>query len=127
MIVNIYNKKNNNLVCSADILFSPGTLLVKECDNISAIELENLLMNKARFKDSLEMDDIVLKKLGLEKRKREFGRMSEACVLYAMLCNFETDDEYVLFPQEDEVLSMIAYGSEYSNIYLWRKNNDINA
>ena len=45
------------------------------------------------MKLNVDPEDIILKKLGLTKRKYEFGRMTEARVLYAALNNFKTNKD----------------------------------
>ena len=67
------------------------------------------------------MDEIVLKELDLYEKKHLFGRMNEACVLRAMLKNFEIkNSDIIFFPKEDKLISFQLYDSRYSNIYIWR-------
>lgn len=83
-------------------------------------------MDRTTLPISLETDIKILKKLNLIKRKNEFGRMNEACVLYALLNNFSKDtDNLKLYPLKDEIISMINYDYRYSNIYLLKKRDNI--
>ena len=66
-------------------------LIVKQCNNYDSKDLEELLEARSAIPSKIEMDDIILKKLGLTKY--EFGRMTEARVLYAALNNFKTNKD----------------------------------
>lgn len=71
-------------------------LIVKQCNNYDSKDLEELLEARSAIPSKIEMDDIIfiiLKKIGLTKRKYEFGRMTEARVLYAALNNFKTNKD----------------------------------
>lgn len=68
-------------------------LIVKQCNNYDSKDLEELLEARSAIPSKIEMDDIILKKLGLTKRKYEFGRMTEVRVLYAALNNFKTNKD----------------------------------
>ncbi len=47
--------------------------------------------------------------------------MSEACVLYAILQNFKIkDDDYSIYPMQDEIVFMGYIYPEYENIYDWK-------
>lgn len=129
MNVRLIDKKENKTICTADILFGLDVLIVEQCQGMKIEELQNWLEERVKIRNyTYEMDDIILKKLNLYHKKHLFGRMDEACVLYAMLTNFEDkNDNLALFPQKDEFVCMIAYNPNYSNLYLWRTYHDINA
>lgn len=133
MKIEVFDKKEQKQLYIADVWFGLDVLNVNNyidlCKNPDIKNIEDFtlfLQRRAEFKDSYEMDDIILEKLELSNRKNEFGRMSVACVLYAMLCNFEKDtDNIAVYPLQTELVSMIAYDVSYSNIYLWKCRNQI--
>lgn len=128
MKIQLIDKKENKIICTADVSFGLDTLIVNECKGMDREQFENWLLDRASFRDSYEMDEIVLKKLNLYRKKYLFGRMSEACVLYAMLCNFEKEeDNFAVYPLHDELFSMFAFDSNYTNLYLWRACHVANA
>lgn len=118
-----WDKKEKKILYESDILFGLGEVIVEKVysDTISETELEKELLKRAYFENSYEMDEIVLKELDLYEKKHLFGRMNEACVLRAMLKNFEIENsDIIFFPKEDKLISFQLYDSRYSNIYLWR-------
>ena len=127
MNIEIYDNKNNIQLYTADITFGLNVLIVNKSNNIDKEKLQYFLSNRAEYPISTEMDLKILKKLNLLARKNEFGRMNEACVLYALLNNFSKDtDNLKLYPLKDEIISMINYDYRYSNIYLLKKRDNIN-
>ena len=109
MWVKLINKQTKDVLCTADISFGLDVLCVNKCDKLKVSELESFLQNRAEFRDSFEMDEIVLNELGLGYKKHLFGRMSEACVLYAMLTNFKKEeDDLAIYPIENEFVIMSA-------------------
>lgn len=129
MQVMLVNKKEKKIICIADILFGLDVLIVESCNGMDVIKLQVLLEERAKIKNyTYEMDDIILKKLNLYHKRNQFGRMNEACVLYAMLNNFEKeDDDLALYPIRNEFVCMVVYDPNYSNLYIWRTFDDINA
>ena len=131
MKIEVYDEKKRTCLYIADVWFGLDVLIVREFTklrddlSISSVgDFTRFLQSRAEFRDSYEIDDIVLKKLNLYDKKYEFGRMSEACVLYAMLCNFKKkEDAIAIYPLQTELVSMIAYDPSYSNIYFWEKRN----
>lgn len=134
--IEIFDEKMNKYIGTAEIQFGLETLIVRECDFMSCLELESLLENRAELPRTYEVDDIVLSALGLLSRKREFGRMSEAKILYAMLNHFalldengrpdyNKDDGIRVYPLKDEIVCMFMLDRRYPGIYLWeaRKND----
>ena len=97
-------------------------LIVKQCNNYDSKDLEELLEARSAIPSKIEMDNIILKKIGLTKRKYEFGRMTETRVLYVALNNFKTSkDQIAVYPLENTTICMIALDNRYSNIYFWNK------
>lgn len=127
MLIEIYDTLNKLQLYTADITFGLDILIVNKSNDIKPDILHNFLMDRTTLPISLETDIKILKKLNLIKRKNEFGRMNEACVLYALLNNFSKDtDNLKLYPLKDEIISMINYDYRYSNIYLLKKRDNIN-
>ena len=128
MNIIVYSEMNNSILAKADVIFGLNVVIIKSCNGMSKDDLYALINRKANVIRSYEMDDVVLKTLGLYDRKREFGRMSEACMLYGIVTNFSlSGDGISIYPEKDEYISMIAEDPSYSNIYVWRKKNDLNA
>ena len=122
MLVGIYRKTTKECLGTADIDFGLDVFFIDDCRGISKSELDSFLSKRVELPCTYEIDEIVLKKLGLYKRRNEFGRMTEAKVLYAMLNYFESeDDDYCIHPIKNEIISMIGQDFRYSNIYVWRK------
>lgn len=122
MKILVVDKKDNKILYKAEALFGLDNVIIQSAYGIDPYKLEMYLIQRSKLENTYEIDDIVLEKLALKKRKYLFGRMSEACMLYAMLTNFEKDtDNIAVYPEETEVVSMIAYDNKYSNIYLWEK------
>lgn len=121
-LIEVYDHSTNQQICQAEILLGLDNLIVKQCNNYDPKDLEELLEARSAIPSKIEMDDIILKKLGLTKRKYEFGRMTEARVLYAALNNFKTNkDQIAVYPLENTTICMIALDNRYSNIYFWNK------
>lgn len=126
--------KGNILILIADATFSTDLVFINEIYQVFKKEI--LPFNPNNYKTSLESwmffrarsyytgyesDDVFLKALGLENKKYKFGRMSEACVLYTILQNFKTkDDDYSIYPMQDEIVFMGHIYPEYGNIYDWK-------
>lgn len=128
MNIIVYSEVNNSVLAKADVIFGLNVVIVRSCSEMTVPDLYTLINEKADVIHSYEMDDVVLKALGLYDRKREFGRMSEACMLYGIVTNFSlSGDGISIYPEKDECISMIAEDPRYSNIYVWRKKNDLNA
>lgn len=120
MNVKLYNKERKVLV-QADVTFGLDVLFVNKCNGtMNEDEFENWLINRTNIEFDYETDDIILKKLNLYHRKKDFGRMNEAKVLYAMLNNFKGNDDLLLYPEKTELISMVSYDWRYSNIYIWK-------
>lgn len=122
MQVQLINKKENKILCTADVTFGLDVLIVNTCEGMDTEELQFFLEQRAEIPNySYDMDDIILKKLDLYYKKNCFGRMTYACVLYAMLCNFEKkDDDFALYPVNNEFVCMAVYDPDFSNLYIWR-------
>ena len=127
MNIVVYDK-NNSVLCKADAIFGLSVVVVKSCSGMDVGDLYALINERTDVANFYEMDDVVLKKLGLYDRKREFGRMDEACMLYGILTNFSLPGDGIsIYPEKDEYVSMIAEDPRYSNIYVWRKKHDSDA
>ena len=127
-----WSKKEKKILYEADVIFGLAEIIVKDLytNTITSEELRETLLERAYFEDSYEMDETVLKELDLYDKRYLFGRMSEACVLRAILKNFEVPDSDIIFvPKEDKLISFQAYDERYSNIYIWSgvENYRINA
>lgn len=128
MNIIVYSEVNNSIIAKADAIFGLSVVIIESCSGMTVLDLYTLINEKADVIHSYDMDDVVLKALGLYDRKREFGRMSEACMLYGIVTNFSlSGDGISIYPEKDECISMIAEDPRYSNIYVWRKKNDLNA
>ena len=128
MNIIVYNENNNSILCKVDVIFGLNVVIIKSCCGMTVPDLYTLINEKVDVIHSYDMDDVVLKALGLYDRKREFGRMSEACMLYGIVTNFSlSGDGISIYPEKDACISMIAEDPRYSNIYVWRKKNDLNA
>lgn len=131
MEIEVYDYKTNTVLCKADVIFGLDTVIVKECipnknidlNPFTKVYLSRFLEARAELPYSVETDKKVLSKLNLTDRANLFGRMNEACVLYAMLNNFTTpkDNDIEVFPMKDEIICMVELDSRYSNIYIWHK------
>lgn len=128
MLVGVYNKKTKECIATADIDFGLSVYFIDDCNGMDKEELDQLLQSRLQIPWTYEMDNIVLEKLWLSDRKYEFGRMSEAKVLYMMLNYFESDeDDLCIHPLENELVTRIGEDFRYSNIYVWRTFYDTNA
>ncbi len=128
MNIEIYDNENNIQLYTADITFGLNVLIVNKSNNIDKEKLQYFLSNRAEYPISTEMDLKILKKLNLLARKNEFGRMNEACVLYALLNNFRSQyDSICLYPLQDELINMCYLDYRYSNIYILRKRGEKNS
>lgn len=127
MLTELVDTKLNRVICTADILFGLDTLLVEACSNGNPAELDRFLMARSELLHKYEMDQVVYDFLGLSHRMYEFGRASDAKVLYAMLHNFERPDDAIrLYPLKTEYVSMIALDARFSNVYLWKCRKESN-
>ena len=125
--IEMYDTETGTQICTADILFGLENLIVLSCDTIDAIELQEFLTQRAKLPQTYEMDAIIFEKLNLTFHSYDFGRMSEACVLYATLNHFQkNEDTLMVYPLKTEFISMIDLDFRYSNIYIWkcRKEQD---
>lgn len=126
MLVEIYDALNKIQLYTADITFGLDTLIINNSFNISSKHLYDFLIARTNLPVSNETDIKILTRLNLLNRKNEFGRMNEACVLYALLNNFsQNTDNLKLYPLKDAIISMINYDYRYSNIYLLKKRGNI--
>lgn len=126
MLVEIYDALNKIQLYTADITFGLDTLIINNSFNISSKHLYDFLIARTNLPVSNETDIKILTRLNLLNRKNEFGRMNEACVLYALLNNFsQNTDNLKLYPLKDAIISMINYDYRYSNIYLLKKRDNI--
>lgn len=130
MKVEVYDKQKEMTLCTAEIEFGPGALYVEKLyetfiDDFHAPEDLDLFLTKranAMVERSYEFDNVVLKKIGMENRRHLFGRMDEAKVLYALLCNFALPTDGILvYPLNDEVVGMTMIDPKYGDLYLWGK------
>lgn len=130
MEIEIYDYKTNLTFCKADVIFGLDTFIIRKC--IPNPEIENNPFNirflseffetRAELPCSIDTDKKVLNKLGLLNKANLFGRMNEACILYAMLNNFVSDnDDLEVFPMKDEIICIVELDQRYSNIYVWHK------
>ena len=131
MWIEIFDQKAQKQLCRADLLIGPGTLIVQQFLPVCPGEPEGVktkadlyrwltIRARSMMEPTYEFDDVVLKKLDLLPQKYKFGRMDEACVLYAALCNFQKDEDSLgVWPLHTEVLSVIAMDPKYENLYLW--------
>lgn len=123
MKVEVWNTKTNELVCTAKITFGLDVYIVHECNGWNIQELTEWMNSRIDIPYDYKMDIIILKKLQLFNKQREFGRMSDAIVLYSILNYFAGKDEYQMYPSQLEYISMIDLDPRYSNIYLWKPKN----
>lgn len=127
MQTELYDSKTDNIMCNADITFGPGTFIVNSCTgydkykDITPAQLEDFLSSRIHYEHTYAFDNIVLERIDMLKQKNLFGRMSDYMVLYALLNNFDDNDGVYLYPLRDELVSMIAYDSDLSNMYILRK------
>lgn len=96
MNIIVYSEMNNSILAKADVIFGLNVVIIKSCNGMSKDDLYTLINRKADVIHSYDMDDVVLKALGLYDRKREFGRMSEACMLYGIVTNFSLSGEKII-------------------------------
>lgn len=127
IIIELYDHEKEKQICTAKVLFGLESLIVISCDGMSKTELYSWLKARSRLPKTYDIDAIVLEKLDLSKRAYEFGRMSEACVLYAMLNHFISPmDKIAVYPLKTEYISMIDLDFRYSNIYIWNPRKELN-
>ena len=124
--VELYNHETDQILCQAEILFGLSNLIVLKAVTadgkiMDPKKLERWLEERAVLPRTYEIDQIVLETLGLEDQAYKFGRMSEACILYAMLKHFRKDiDQIALYPIRDTYISMMDLDPDYGNLYLWK-------
>lgn len=124
--MNVEIVKDNKRIATANIRFSPNALLVESCDNMTLSELDRLLYQKAALPVSSEIDELIYKELKLDSRY--FARAyDEVNILYAITKNFKSDDDILVYPLKDEIIYMFAFNPNITQIYVWRKRNDLNA
>lgn len=125
MLVRLFNKKTKETIVTADVSFGLDVAIVNFCNGMSLSEFEQFLENRAKLPHTYDMNDVVLKALNLYDRKNKFGRMSEAKMLYAIVNSFAKDeDDLEIHPLKTELVSMIALDFRYSNIYIWKSEED---
>lgn len=127
MIIEIYDEEKDKCLSKIDIFIGLDVIIINDIIednyfNYNKQDLHKWLMDRTLLPKTYEIDEIVLKKLGLYNNRHLFGRMNEARCLYALLNNFKSDkDEIMIYPIKDEIISMVSIDYRYSNIYLWRK------
>lgn len=125
-----YDTKNRKKLYSFDALFGLNNIVILSVNDpcICSVMLHEELMKRAYIKDDYETDLRILKELDLDYKSYLFGRMSEACVLYAILHNFQKENSDIIFlPEKTELISFIDIDDRYGNIYIWRSIDDLNA
>lgn len=125
MQIEIIDMKNNKLLCTAKIEFGLDTFIIEDCKGLTYQELEQFLLKRSELLSHYDIDSVIYDKLGLSHRAYEFGRASEAKILYALLNHFSSpEDEIKLFPRKTEYISMIDLDSRYSNIYILKRRKE---
>ena len=126
MKVELFDTLTDETLVTADVSFGLDVAVVNSCEGMDILEFERFLENRAELPRDYDIDDVVLKSLNLYHRKHEFGRMSEAKILYAMLNSFaKENDNLEVRPLKTELVSMVALDWRYSNIYIWKSKEDL--
>jgi hypothetical protein len=121
MKVNLIHTDTGEIVVTADVDFGLDNAIVNSASGMAAEEFKIFLETRSKIPQTYEMDDIVLEALQLTRTKRLFGRMSEACMLYAIVKSFaKEEDDLEVHPVTTELVSMLALNPNYGNIYIWK-------
>lgn len=68
-LIEVYDHSTNQQICQAEILLGLDNLIVKQCNNYDSKDLEELLEARSAIPSKIEMDDIILKKIRINKKK----------------------------------------------------------